>query len=207
MPLTSGWRSPASSSSRVQGAPLSRLPAPLWRSLAPPWRPRAPPLMTLQRVPPRPPRALPPWPPPRPVETGVGDSTSREGPTPRHSLLLPPPSSPPPPPPTPPPPSTRSSSASPRGRAPAARAAGTPHYPAPRAPAVRFSSPSCAPSAPVPVAARSGQPPGLGASAGQTARRPLSPSTKRQPLRSHTSALQVTGGEERDHSSSDRRGA
>jgi hypothetical protein len=61
------------------GAPLSRLPAPPWRSLVPPRRSRALPLKTLQREPPRPPRALPPWPPPRLVVTGVGDSTSRGG--------------------------------------------------------------------------------------------------------------------------------
>jgi hypothetical protein len=97
MPLTSGWRSPASSSSRVQGAPLSRSPAP-------PRRPRAPPPMATQQVAPRPPRALPRRPPPRPVVIGVGDSTSREGPAPRRSLL--------------PPPMTMSSPALPRGESP-----------------------------------------------------------------------------------------
>jgi hypothetical protein len=66
------------------------------------------------------------------------------------------------------------------GRAPAAHAASTPRSLAPGALVVRSCSPSCARPAPVPVAARLGRPSGLRAWVGQTARRPWSPSTKRQ---------------------------
>jgi hypothetical protein len=162
MLLTSSWRSLASSSLRVQGAPLSHPAVPPWRSPVPPRRSRDLPPITLQRAPPHSSRALPPRPPPRPLVMGVGDSTSRGRPL-----------------------SLSSSSSDDdefvgvvEGGVPAARAAGTPRPAAPGALVARFSSPSRVLPAPVPAAARRGRPLGPGASADLTARRPLLPSAK-----------------------------
>jgi hypothetical protein len=166
--LTSWWRSPASSSSRVQEAPLGCPSSPPWRpqvsprcSSAPPRRVRPPPLTARRRTSLRQPRAPAPLPPPRPVATGVRDSTSQGRPAPHHSPL-------PPPPPT-------SSQESPEGRVLAARAADTPHFLVPNAPAVGFPSPSYAPPAPAPAATRRGWPHWPGASVGLNARHPQSP--------------------------------
>jgi hypothetical protein len=84
--LTSNWRSPASCSSRVREAQRwrpSSLPqrsqAPPRRSPAPSRRVWPPPLTARRRTHLRPSRALAPLPPPRPVATGVGNSTSQGG--------------------------------------------------------------------------------------------------------------------------------
>jgi hypothetical protein len=97
---------------------------------------------------------------------GVGDSTSRGG-APHRSPL-----------PPPPPPSTMNSPGSPGERAPTTHAAGTPRSVALGAPAARSSSPSGARPGPASVAAWRGRPLGPGAWAGQTVRRPRSPSTE-----------------------------
>jgi hypothetical protein len=89
---------------------------------------------------------------------------------------------------------TTNSPESPGERAPAAHAAGTPHSLAPGAPAAGSSSPSCALPTPVPVTARRGQPPGLGALAGQPVRHPLSLSAKKQPSRPRRCTARDQGG-------------
>jgi hypothetical protein len=154
--LTSSWRTPASSSSRAQGAPPSNPPAP-------PWCPRTPPPITRWREHPRPRRALAPRPPPRPVVTGLGDSTSLRGPPPRS--LPPLPCLP-----------TMSSSVPTEGRVPITHAVGTLHHIDPGAPAARASSPLRAPPAPCSGAAWRGQPIRPGTLAGSTTRRARSPS-------------------------------
>jgi hypothetical protein len=151
----------------------------LWRPSSPPQRsqthqqhspaPRRrtrPPLLTArQRALPRPPWALllcrlcGPW-------CGERGIPPLREPTPHRSLL---------------PPLQMTSSLESQGeRVPVARAAGTPRPAAPGAPAAGFSSSPCALPAPAPVAARRGQPLGLGAWAGRTARCPRSPSTKKR---------------------------
>jgi hypothetical protein len=77
------------------------------------------------------------------------------------------------------PPPTTNSPGSPGERAPAARAAGTPHSVAPGAPVAGCSSPSGVRPAPAPVAVRRGRPLGPGAWAGQTVRRPRSLSAEK----------------------------
>jgi hypothetical protein len=118
-----------------------------------------------RRALPRPPRAPAPLPLRWLLVRGARDSTSQGGP-PHLSPLLPPPLL------------TTSSPELPGERVRAAHAAGTLRPAAPGTPAAGFSSPSCVPPALAPVAARREQPLKLGAWAGQTARRPRSPSAK-----------------------------
>jgi hypothetical protein len=97
-------------------------------------------------------------------EGGAGSHLSR-GPAPHRLplLLLPP---------------MTSTPASPGERAPAARAAGTPHLSAPGVPVAGSCTPSSALPAPVPVAAPHARVPGLRVWAGQTAQRSRPPSAK-----------------------------
>jgi hypothetical protein len=144
--LTSNWRSPTSSSSRVREAPPRRLsPRPL-RSLMPPRHSQAPLLTVRQRAPPRPPRApalrhlCGPWRRGRRIPPLGGPAPHR------YSLPLPPP--------------MMNFLGLSGERAPTAHAAGTPCS---LPPGVGSSSPSCARPAPAPVAVRRKRPLGIGA--------------------------------------------
>jgi hypothetical protein len=119
-------------------------------------------LVAWWRALPRLPQALPPPPPPRLWARGAKAATSRGEPDPHRS--------------PPPPRLTTSTPRSRERRAPAARAAGTPHSSAPGAPAAGGFAPSCAPPAPAPAAALRARVLETGGWANQTARRlrPLS---------------------------------
>jgi hypothetical protein len=169
---------------RVREAPPRRLSSSPLRSPTPTWRVWPPPLSAQRWAPPRPPWAPTLLPPLRPLVTEAGDSTSQQGPVPHRSPLLPPPP-------------TTHSPESPGGRAPTARAAGTPHSLAPGAPAAGSSSPSCALPALVHTATRHGRPPGPGASEDPIMRSPRSPSTKRQLSRPHRCVARERGREGR----------
>jgi hypothetical protein len=122
---------------------------------------------------------------------GRGTHVSR-GARPHHSLL-------PPPPPT-------SFLGSPRERAPAARAAGTPHSVAPGAPTAGCSSPSCVQPAPASAVAPRARPLELGAWAGQTARHLQSPSAKND-CQNRVGTLQESKKGRKTYSLPGRRGA